>query len=317
MTWKKKMEHETKKGSSIPTESENEIMQMLQQMQKKLQLAEEETVREQRLAELEKSLKQKEKDMMAKEEAMTARIEQMLSRLDLEKFQEMEEKLKKLDKIDQMIASGGVLPVSTRSYDFLKKEIERLQKIIFDEKSTEKDQAAANIELEKVMKEIEKCSEFLEEQRKQKEEWFKKNEPLNKEAFEQVSARLKQEARSNPQAFRDKLTRCGELALILLTKEAILKKHESDFKMYVLSIQEDELRALLYCMPKFRSDQKTQIAFVESIENKIREKEKGVTPPPAIPKSNRTKKQWKPKKATGNAPPGNFLDELMKKSKKK
>eukprot|EP01121_Diplochlamys_sp_Union-15-3_P009286 TRINITY_DN2527_c0_g2_i1.p1 TRINITY_DN2527_c0_g2~~TRINITY_DN2527_c0_g2_i1.p1 ORF type:complete len:625 (+),score=140.03 TRINITY_DN2527_c0_g2_i1:121-1995(+) len=313
----RKMEDEYKKpGSTGPSITENEMMSMMTQIQQRLKDTEEEMNREKRLIELEKSLKQKEQDMLAKEEAMAQRLEKMLSRLDMDKFKEMEAKLEKLDKIDQLIAAGGGGLMPGRGYDFLKKEVERLQAIIFDDKTPEKEQAAANIELEKAMKELERCPEFMEEQRKLKEEWTKKNEPLNKAAYEKVSSRLKEEARADPQAFRDKLSKSGELALILLTKEAILKKHESDFKVYVLALDEDELRALFYNMPKFRSDQRTQIAFVESLENKIREREKSPPPPPVIPAANRVKKQWKPKKATGGGGGASFLDELKKRSMK-
>jgi len=293
------------------------MMQMLLQLQTRLGDTEEAISREKQLIELEKSLKQKEADMNAKEEAMAQRLEKMLSRLDMDKFSEMEAKLAKLDQLDQIIANGlaggGMMPA--RGYDILKKEIERLQKVLFDGNSNEKDLDAANIEMEKVMKELEKCPEFLDEQRRLKEEWLARNEPLNKAAYERVSARLKQEARSDASAFRDKLTKCGELALILLSKDAILKKHESDFKMYVLALSEEELRALRYNMPKFRPDQRVQSAFTDSIDNKIKEKEKAPAPPPPIPTQNRAKKKWAPKKGGGTG--GSFLDELKKRSAKK
>eukprot|EP01121_Diplochlamys_sp_Union-15-3_P013230 TRINITY_DN4073_c0_g1_i1.p1 TRINITY_DN4073_c0_g1~~TRINITY_DN4073_c0_g1_i1.p1 ORF type:complete len:213 (+),score=57.81 TRINITY_DN4073_c0_g1_i1:55-639(+) len=193
--------------------------------------------------------------------------------------------------------------------------MENLYKIIFDDNTSEKEKAAANIELEKVMKEVEKCPEFIEERKKQDEEWRKINEPLNEQAFNEVMAALKALASSDPEAFKARAKKSPELLLILLPKETILKRHESDFKTYTLMISEKELRALRHAMPKFRSDQKVQISFVDSIENKIREQAKAAeAPPPPKPAAKKRAKKWQPKKASSGG--SSFIDELKKRQAK-
>jgi len=94
----KRMEEGGKGGSGGggPPAMEGEMMQMLLQLQQRLEDTEEAISREKRVIELEKSLKQKEQDMIAKEEAMAKRLESIMSRLDMDKFNEMEQKLKKI-----------------------------------------------------------------------------------------------------------------------------------------------------------------------------------------------------------------------------
>eukprot|EP01121_Diplochlamys_sp_Union-15-3_P019159 TRINITY_DN7154_c0_g1_i1.p1 TRINITY_DN7154_c0_g1~~TRINITY_DN7154_c0_g1_i1.p1 ORF type:complete len:133 (-),score=32.90 TRINITY_DN7154_c0_g1_i1:3-401(-) len=129
-------------------------------------------------------------------------------------------------------------------------------------------------------------------------------------------AELKTEATSNPDAFKARAKKSPELLLILLPKETILKRHESDFKTYGLTLKEKELRALRHAMPKFRSDQKVQSAFLDSIENKIRELAKSAEAPPKPPVQKKTAKKWQPKKSTGGKGASSFLDELKKRKPK-
>jgi len=267
--------------------------------------------REKRLTEMEEKMKAREELMMRKEKEMEERFEKMLDRLDLK---ELNKKLEKLDKLDKINFDGGMMMMgSGKGYDELKKEIEELYKVIFDDNTSDKDKAAANISLEKAMKEIEKTSEFLEEKRRVEDEWRKTNEPLNEKAYTEMVAMLKSEANSNAEAFKQRVKKSPELLLILLNKDTILKRHESDFKTYALAITEREMRALRHNMPKFRPDQKTQMAFVESIENKIRECSKALPPPPPVKRSN---KAWKAPKPSGDGSIS-FLDELKQKRAQK
>lgn len=126
------------------------------------------------------------------------------------------DRLDKLDKLDALFAKLNAMPLGApiagagasngKTADQLKKEIEELQKIIFDPKSSEKEVSDANIKyvesegfsssscnltlfafrLEKVMQEFENTPEFRAEVMKQKEERRKRNEPLNKAALEKM-----------------------------------------------------------------------------------------------------------------------------------
>jgi len=102
------------------------------------------------------------------------------------------------------------------------------------------------------------------------------------------------------------------LTLIFLSKEQILKKHESDFKNYVLNITEQELRALRHVSPNFRPDQETQQRFLQTLDNKIKEAATKPAPKPQLAKH--PKKVWKPKPAGGAA--GDFLSEIKKRGGK-
>jgi len=316
-----KMERDIKKEEKnvaispiAASKDETELSSMIFTLQQALKDTEEAREREQRLVEMEKRLIEKEKQLEERENAMMSRFEKMMDNLDIDK---LDEKLKKLERFEEMMKSGAFMGggMSMRGYEELKKELEELQKVIFDDSTSEKDKAAANIKLEKVMRDIERTSEFQEEQRKQKEAWKKENEPKNKSAYERVFSQLKREYQSGSAAFREKMEKKSELALVLISPDDIKQKHESDFRNYVLDLSEAELRAIFHNLPTFRPDQETQKRFVETLRNKIDQCSKGGPPPP--PAVKRTGKKWKPKKApSGGGGGGGFLGELLQKTRK-
>eukprot|EP01097_Dermamoeba_algensis_P011982 TRINITY_DN9497_c0_g1_i1.p1 TRINITY_DN9497_c0_g1~~TRINITY_DN9497_c0_g1_i1.p1 ORF type:complete len:167 (-),score=44.37 TRINITY_DN9497_c0_g1_i1:5-481(-) len=107
-----------------------------------------------------------------------------------------------------------------------------------------------------------------------------------------------------------------ELKLIALEPNIIIKMHESDYRTYSLAmaLTIDELRAIRANMPKFRRDQKVQVSFVETLDNKIEEKSSKADIP-AAPKKAAAKKFKLPKPAaSGDSPDtGGLFAELLRK----
>lgn len=116
----------------------------------------------------------------------------------------------------------------------LKKEIERLQKILFDPNSTEKEIADANVKLEKVMAEYEKTSEYQMEIAKAKAEKRAKHEPLNKAALAKMKEIYNpQNVKAHPELLQ-KIGESPELRFLFMEPETILKLHPADFKAFTL-----------------------------------------------------------------------------------
>jgi len=243
-----------------------------------------------------------------------SKLEQFLEKLDIEKLEEKLDKLDKLDKLEQMMSRSD----ARRSYEDIKKDIERLQQLIFAEGTSPNELTSANIQLEKVMHEYEATPEFQAEKRKSQREWRKLNEPLNKKAFEIVNAHLSKQMSENRREFDECLKKKPELRLISLSKEDILKKHGNDFASFSLNLTEVELRALRYCMPHFRKEQARQAEFVKTIETKIQAKVVQKQTPKQKPKKSKTVTTWKPIPRNDATPAtsGSFLEELLKKTVK-
>jgi len=229
-----------------------------------------------------------------------AKFQEFMSMVNLDDLQT------KLSKLDHMPG----LPESTKSYKELKEDLAELQKILFSPESSQQDIERANIEIEKVMQDIERSPDFQAEQAKQRNAWLAEQKPKNTAAFARVCASMQS---MDVKEFTDLMRKTPELQLILSTKEEILRKHQSDFRNYVLSVSEDQLRAIRHNLPKFRPDQKTQIRFAETIDNKIREIENAPKKPPKIERVTPIRK-WKPKIVSGGG--GSFMDELQKKFSK-
>lgn len=158
-------------------------------------------------------------------------------------------------------------------------QIKEAQAIIFNDNSTEKQIAEANINLEKLMQQYEQTPEC----RAAKEEKRQANEKLNKAALERVRAALKS---LNEQDRKQRFTDNPELKLMFLEPQAILKLHQNDFKMFAIrGLTAEELRALRGCLPTFRKDQRVQLDWVDSIEGKIEELGSSEAKPPPPPKA--------------------------------
>jgi len=309
-----------KKVKEGPEDDEQKMWELLERLEKKLSATEE---AEKRLLKMEEELSKKQDALEKKGLAQSLanpgnfpvdsrlaanlqKLEQLMSRVNLDELDQ------KLSKLDQLSRTKTIRNLGGKTYAEIKQELETLQKIIFDPTSAEKDKEKANIMLEKTMQDLEKTSEFQQEIRRVQIEERKKNEPLNKEAYDAVLAKLSAEKDQNPAALRKRLTKHPELTLIFLSKEQILKKHESDFKNYVLNITEQELRALRHVSPNFRPDQETQQRFLQTLDNKIKEAATKPAPKPQLAKH--PKKVWKPKPAGGAA--GDFLSEIKKRGGK-
>eukprot|EP01129_Flabellula_baltica_P009775 TRINITY_DN4053_c1_g1_i2.p1 TRINITY_DN4053_c1_g1~~TRINITY_DN4053_c1_g1_i2.p1 ORF type:complete len:1001 (+),score=266.53 TRINITY_DN4053_c1_g1_i2:38-3040(+) len=242
-------------------------------------------------------------------------IEEMMMKMMGSKMSSLESKLKSLE--GRALSGGG--PV--RDYETIQAEIADLQVILFDPDTPEKELERINIEFEKLMSELEKTPEFLEQQEQHKREWKENNEGPNQEAFEQLRSKLENMRTKNPDEFREKLIASPMLKLILMTPDQILKKHQNDFKQYLLSDYTlKHLRAVFFALPDFRSDQEVQKQLVENMILKIdeystnprpkRKKKKVVKraaglPPPPPPKI-------KVNTAPASSGPGDLFAELLK-----
>jgi len=304
-------------GGGGQEQSNDSMMQMMAQLQNQMKEAESERLKQ--LEERELIMQEKEKrlelllsglDM----NAITEKLEKVKALSETMDMENISKKLKKIDAIEARMQAGDFGGGPIRAYDELRKTVEELQKLIFADDTPEKERAAANIELEKAMKDLERCPEFIQQKKEQIEKWKRDNEPLNAKAYNEVIGRLRQEAQSSRDRFRAKMEKCGELQLLLLKKDAILRKHESDFTTYVLNVSLSELRALYHHMPKFRSNQRIQLSFVQTLENKIKEKAKNpVKKPPPVKRTGKKFVMKKPKPGGGGM---SFLDELKKKRQK-
>jgi len=199
------------------------------------------------------------------------------SEVPIEKFDILVSKLEKLDKLDELLkklnnmSTMMPLPESEgRTYADLKKEMEELQKIIFDDKTSDKDREDANIKFEKIFIELQQTSEYKQELEKMNDDKRKLNEPLNKEALEKMMKKYSAENLRKDEELQEKLRTSPELQLIGMDPKLILSKHQNDFAQYFLrGLELDELRGILASLPKFRKDQKKQKEWVDQLESKI------------------------------------------------
>jgi len=253
---------------------------------------------EERLSALEDQMQKKREESDLLQEEIKKRQE-MLNSLDtkLKQFNDISSVMNQLSKIDKLqnmydqlnskIADGnfkmGSSSGSIRDAETLKAEIAELQGIIFNEKSSEKEIAEANVKLEKAIQEYEQTSEYKDAKEKKQRE----QDALNKDALEKVRSDMQ---KLSPEAFKQRLLENNALKLLAMNPDLILKLHQNDFKNFMLSnLSVLELRALRGCLPNFRPDQTIQRGFVESLEYKIEEKaanqNKPAPPPPIKPKA--------------------------------
>lgn len=229
----------------------------------------------------------------------------------LKKMQETVDSLKnKVDNFKHTGGGGG--GDATMTAEEIMKEIQEAQRIIFDENSTEKQVAEANINLEKLMVEYEKTPEC----RAAKEEKRQANDKLNKAALEVVRAKFKS---LSPDQMKERLTNNPEMKLLLMEPPAILKLHQNDFKMFAIrGLSLEELRGLRGCLPTFRRDQAVQSGWVESIDAKIEELHANAAKPPPpkpAPKKAAAPKKFKPP-AAAKAGGGDIFAEILARKKK-
>eukprot|EP01111_Echinosteliopsis_oligospora_P013824 TRINITY_DN5058_c0_g1_i1.p1 TRINITY_DN5058_c0_g1~~TRINITY_DN5058_c0_g1_i1.p1 ORF type:complete len:532 (-),score=183.76 TRINITY_DN5058_c0_g1_i1:46-1641(-) len=235
-------------------------------------------------------------------------------------------KLNVLDKLDELMrkidtlkVTGGGLPADVaggRNYTELKTEIEEWQKIIVDDsgKYTDKEKEDANIKWEKTFEELKKTPEYKAEVAAALEEKRKINEPLNKAALEKMIVVYTPDKIKNDKPTKDRVTKSPELALIGMDPKAILAKHQNDFTQYLLhNLEMDELRAIRASLPKFRNDQKRQLDWVETLENKIEMKAKEPPKKPAPPKAPAIK--FKPPPPPAGGAPVDMFAELKARRK--
>jgi len=248
--------------------------------------------------------------------------------LSLETFDILVEKLDKLDKLDELLKKlnnmNNMMPSSSddsagRSYTELKVEMEALQKIIFDDTVHDKEKEDANIKFEKVFGELQNTEEYRRELAQIAEEKRRINEPLNKDALEKMMKILTPENLRTNEELKDRLMQNPELLLIGLDPKSIIAKHQNDFAGYFMrGLTLVELRAIRASLPKFRKDQKRQLEWVETLENRIEAVSKD--PPkaakkaaPKPPASLTKKKVAQQAKLKAGAPPGDLFAELKKK----
>eukprot|EP00026_Physarum_polycephalum_P001700 Phypoly_transcript_01702.p1 GENE.Phypoly_transcript_01702~~Phypoly_transcript_01702.p1 ORF type:complete len:974 (+),score=211.05 Phypoly_transcript_01702:222-3143(+) len=251
---------------------------------------------------------------MRSEGAQDAKFDALVAKL--EKLDKLDELLRKLDNMKMVGGSGGGGDSGDgRSYAELKAELESIQAVIFDEtgKYTEKEKEDANIKYEKVSQEFQQTPEYKAEVAAALEEKRRVNEPLNKAALEKMVKVYYAEAIRDDPIIKDKVQKNPELLLIGMDPKAILSKHQNDFAQYMLrNLSLDELRAIRASLPKFRNDQKRQIDWMESLEQKIEQVSKEPPKKPAAKKAPAIKIKTKPAGSGG----GDFLAELMARQKR-
>ena len=84
----------------------------------------------------------------------------------------------------------------------------------------------------------------------------------------------------------------SELKLVLRTPEQLLKLHERDFtSLTTQNLTLQEARALYAAMPAFRKEQEKQVAWVDSLKNKIENEmsKPAKAPPPPIPAAKKVR----------------------------
>lgn len=238
--------------------------------------------------------------------------------LKISQIESIEKSLKEMDaKVNDAIRNGigrgggGGGGDSNMSAEELMKEIQAAQAIIFDDKSTEKQVAEANISLEKLMQAYEQTPEC----RAQKEEKRQAQDKLNKAALEKFRASLK--ALTQDQ-LKQRLIDNPELKLIFMETQAILRVHQNDFKMFAIrGLSLEELRGLRGCLPNFRRDQPVQLGWSESIDGKIEEMAANAAkPPPAKPPpAKKPAKKFKPNAGVGGGKGGDIFAEILARKK--
>jgi len=238
----------------------------------------------------------------------------------LDKLDKLDELLKKLNNMNTMIAPGS--SEEGRSYTELKQEMDVLQKIIFDDTAPEKEREDANIKFEKVFSELQNTEEYKKELAQIAEEKRRINEPLNKEALDQMLKVLSPENLKKSEELRDRCMQNPELYLIGMDPKSILAKHQNDFAAYFLrGMTLVELRAIRASLPRFRKDQKKQMEWVETLENRIdvvskeppKPAKKPVPKPPMSGAKLKVTNQAKLKVAA--APTGDLFSELKARRK--
>jgi hypothetical protein len=111
------------------------------------------------------------------------------------------------------------------------------------------------------------------------------NKPLNDAALAELRAIYAGDV-VDPDA-RRRLARNPELALIGQDKQAILARHQNDYKMFSLTgLSSKELRAILAALPEYRKDQRVQLEFRDRLEELIESvgRREGDTKPKPKPK---------------------------------
>jgi len=227
-----------------------------------------------------------------------------------------------LDELMRNLDAWIESSMTNQSYEELKGQLTELQLIICDEdnKYSEHEKDAANIQYERVFAAFTKTSEYQAEILKIAEEKRRINEPLNRAAWEKLIHVYSRENIKNDPSIRDKIRQNPELTLICMDPKAIGAKHQGDFQMYTLNnLNEDEMRAIRAILPKWRSDQKRQADWTDALENKIDaiaknpKKEKA---PPKPPTAKVAKIAVKAKKPAASAPTGDVFAELLAKRKR-
>jgi len=229
---------------------------------------------------------------------------------------------KKMEEVKHMAVSmpagGAAVHKSGLAHDEINKKLAEIQAKLFDPNTDERESEQLNIEYEKLITELEQTPEYQAEQEKIKEKWKKDNTPLNKAAFDTVTANLKS---MNDNQMTTLLKKKPELKLLQRTPDQILKAHENDFKQLSTQMLDlDEARALYHNMPSFRKDQAKQCEWVQQLQQKIEveaSKPKIKAPPPIqATKKVVIKKAEEPEVDEGGGG-GGFLEELLKKRKRR
>ncbi|EFA80801.1 C2 domain-containing protein [Heterostelium album PN500] len=240
----------------------------------------------------------------------------------LEKLDKLEDLMRKLDNMKSMVPAGQDLAVSgRRTHAAIKAELQSIQTIIMNEKTPDKDREEANIRFEKVYQELSQTEEHKRELLQIQEDKRKVNDPLNQKALAKLQPTYAAANIERTPELKDRVKAYPELLLIGLDSKIIASKHQNDFQSYFLTnCTLEELRAIRASLPKWRADQKKQMEWTISLENKIEQYSKNPPPQRPVPKIEKPKLKpslVKPISSNNNAGgQDSVMAELLKRRRK-
>eukprot|EP00123_Amoebidium_parasiticum_P016430 comp23426_c0_seq2/m.38979 comp23426_c0_seq2/g.38979 ORF comp23426_c0_seq2/g.38979 comp23426_c0_seq2/m.38979 type:complete len:947 (-) comp23426_c0_seq2:20-2860(-) len=199
-------------------------------------------------------------------------FEKVMSKL--EQLDKLDSILRKINKLAERGHGGFSLDERTKDVSDLEGELEAQLKVIMGGSSSMQQLEVANIMYEKLSLELERHPDYAERKRKMDEEREKREGPINAAALSELRAQFAPERIAESEELRARLRRNPELSLINMDHQAILTRHQNDYRHFVLTgLSGRELRAIYAALPQFRRDQTVQMQFKEHLLRKIQEVE--------------------------------------------
>jgi len=187
------------------------------------------------------------------------------------------------------------VPPSHLSYSQINERLEQIQDQLLTKHPLKMQETRLNIEYEQLFRNSQLFPEYKEEQAAAEKKWYDDNQSLNEQALIKVKAEL---ASLPPNSMTCLLKRRPVLKFLQFMPSQILLFHVNDFKGLSTSISNlplDQTRAVLACMPFFKSHQEAQLDFVSILRQRVdAETRKLATPTPEKKRSTAFKKKFTP-----------------------